>query len=911
MKKCISLLLIFISSSLIAQKVELIVPSFHADQVSSIALSPDKTLLATCSGNDDLVKIWSYPEMQLLKNFNIENPGNLEFTEDGNYMLVSAKQLTLINTKNLSEIKTDISCDKATLGKDNNIYVINYEVKDKNFALLKYNITTKTKTLLTSFERAKRYQSEHYVNVGDMVFSPNKSKLLILDYGGFTHIYDIETNQIISQKHGPITFITDNEMLYIDFAKDWKSGSFTSKNLNGETLWTKTLAYETISSGGKFNASTKFDRKTKTMYYKTRTGFIYGNYETGNLKAIDVENVGDLHAIAIVDNDYLITIDKRNSQLMMVNRNDFTSISSYGESVVDAQQVNNTNQYATFKISDSKGSSRKDKQITLQPNGLKVTTLASNSYKYNAETYFTATNKKGTLTAKFNLSQITVTNTSTNQSVRLSSQNKSEVHSMKFVADNFLVSLTIDNKINLWDAISGSFLGNIYVFQTSDEWAFVAADGRFDASEKALKSMYYTKGREIIPLEQLYEGFYTPNLLGQILGRRLSPPPAIVIDDIKSPPSVTLKYEQGTRNLTVEDDQTVEIIKTTAVAAKIIVNATAPNDKVAELRLYHNGKLITNKSRNLTVEDDVSNNTLNKIYEIELLPGTNSFKAVALNSQRTESAPAMLTVNLEGEKAKPKTGGIQLYMVVVGINEYKNPKYNLNYAVADANAFQDAIKNGMSTITSKVNVTFIKNSEADRNNIYAKLQEIANNANPQDVFIFYYAGHGMMSEEANPDFYLVPHDVTQIYGDDGGIKKKGISATELKLLASKIPAQKQLYVLDACQSAGALTSVASRGAGEEKAIAQLARSTGTHWLTASGSQQFATEFDQLGHGIFTYVFLEALKGKADSGDGRITVNEIKAYLESQVPELSQKYNGSPQYPASFGFGQDFPVGVKN
>ena len=68
MKKCISLLFIFISSSLIAQKAELIVPSFHADQVSSIALSPDKTLLATCSGNDDLVKIWSYPEMQLLKN---------------------------------------------------------------------------------------------------------------------------------------------------------------------------------------------------------------------------------------------------------------------------------------------------------------------------------------------------------------------------------------------------------------------------------------------------------------------------------------------------------------------------------------------------------------------------------------------------------------------------------------------------------------------------------------------------------------------------------------------------------------------------------------------------------------------------------------------------------------------------
>ncbi|MDX1463309.1 MAG: caspase family protein, partial [Marinirhabdus sp.] len=124
------------------------------------------------------------------------------------------------------------------------------------------------------------------------------------------------------------------------------------------------------------------------------------------------------------------------------------------------------------------------------------------------------------------------------------------------------------------------------------------------------------------------------------------------------------------------------------------------------------------------------------------------------------------------------------------------------------------------------------------------------------------------------------------------------------------PAQKQLFILDACQSAGALNTVALRGAAEEKAIAQLARSTGTHWLTASGSEQFATEFDELGHGVFTYALLEALSGKADSGDNRITVNEIKAYIESRVPEISAQYKGSPQYPSSFGFGQDFPVSIK-
>jgi uncharacterized caspase-like protein len=98
-----------------------------------------------------------------------------------------------------------------------------------------------------------------------------------------------------------------------------------------------------------------------------------------------------------------------------------------------------------------------------------------------------------------------------------------------------------------------------------------------------------------------------------------------------------------------------------------------------------------------------------------------------------------------------------------------------------------------------------------------------------------------------------------------------------------------------------------RGAAEEKAVAQLARSTGTHWLTASGSEQFAKEFPQIGHGVFTFALLKGLQGAADNGDGQITVNELKAYLEVVVPELTQKYKGTAQYPASYGIGNDFPI----
>ena len=154
----------------------------------------------------------------------------------------------------------------------------------------------------------------------------------------------------------------------------------------------------------------------------------------------------------------------------------------------------------------------------------------------------------------------------------------------------------------------------------------------------------------------------------------------------------------------------------------------------------------------------------------------------------------------------------------------------------------------------------------------------------------------------------MPYDVTQLYGADDALAQKGFSAAGLQQMSKEIKAQKQLFILDACQSAGALEMVASsRGAAEEKAIAQLARSTGTQWLTASGSEQFASEFQQLGHGSFTYCLLEAFKGTKGQEAKRLTVKELDAYLQTKVPEITQQYKGTPQYPASYSYGNDFPI----
>src|SRR5690606_16496514 len=142
--------------------------------------------------------------------------------------------------------------------------------------------------------------------------------------------------------------------------------------------------------------------------------------------------------------------------------------------------------------------------------------------------------------------------------------------------------------------------------------------------------------------------------------------------------------------------------------------------------------------------------------------------------------------------------------------------------------------------------------EASRQNILKSLEDLSKKIHPEDVFIFYYAGHGSMVEDR---FFLIPTESLRLY-DLAALQKEALEASVLQEKFKSIKALKQLIVMDACQSGGSVELLANRGAAEEKAIAQLSRSAGIHVMASAGSEQFATEFAELGHGLFTYVLIQ-------------------------------------------------------
>ena len=499
--------------------------------------------------------------------------------------------------------------------------------------------------------------------------------------------------------------------------------------------------------------------------------------------------------------------------------------------------------------------------------------------------------------------------------------------------DEFVVVAGREGVLRIFDLRTLRYVAALVRYADSDDWALVGADGRFDATPGAMQKLYFRVGDELVALEQLFSGYYTPGLADEIFNRLPpgSTPPAPNLGSLRPAPGVGITFREATRNLIVEDDaggdDDEKFIRSRTPEATVLLSGDARGDRISDLRLYRNGKLLADGQRNLIVEDDDGPAPPaggQRSYRVRLLAGTNHFRAVATNSQGTDSPPAYLTVNYDGDPGAaggalpPPPGAVAasgpagqvLHLVTVGIDRYANPTYNLNYATADARAVDETFAARMASLAGNIVHHPIRDDGATRAGILTQLRAVVDGADADDLFVFYFAGHGLVPDRTTGQFYLVPHDVTDPYDATNGLAGRGISATALRDLSAAVSAERQLFVLDACQSGGAVHQLAGhqRGAAEEKAIAGLARNTGTHWLTATDSEQLASEFDALGHGAFTYVLLEGLGGRAAGADSAVTVEELRAYLQRRLPELTQQYTGQPQYPSSYGYGRDFLIG---
>lgn len=290
-------------------------------------------------------------------------------------------------------------------------------------------------------------------------------------------------------------------------------------------------------------------------------------------------------------------------------------------------------------------------------------------------------------------------------------------------------------------------------------------------------------------------------------------------------------------------------------------------------------------------------------YTVRLVDGRNELRAVAFNRDNSaQSHPATAEIAATLARTRPS-----LHAVLAGIQHFKNPRCNLKYPVADARRLADVLRQYAAPLFQRVNVTLLTTpAETTRDSLVHALRAVRQAVNPEDLFVFFVASHGTVDDD---EYFLLTSNVGSASTER--LKADALSQADLKQLIGNVPTTKKLVIIDTCHAAALgdtlQTALLTRGLSEVTAMKILSRAVGSTVLSASTSTQQALE-GYRGHGLFTYVIAEGLRGKADrDGDGFVSTLELATYVDEQVPVLAEQVFKRAQYPMVAPTGQGLPL----
>ncbi|MBF0093644.1 MAG: caspase family protein [Alphaproteobacteria bacterium] len=456
-----------------------------------------------------------------------------------------------------------------------------------------------------------------------------------------------------------------------------------------------------------------------------------------------------------------------------------------------------------------------------------------------------------------------------------------------------LLSVGSDGKMRIWNVDTGEEL--LEISFTTLGWIAMDGRGRFDGNEDGIAKVGWLTGAGEIPLQQFSPNFFNSGLVraywqGEADGVRAVPemaakgkfslPPVVEIDDV--PSQQAAGHEQT-----------------------LIVVATDQGGGVGPIRLYHNGKLVSD--RTLVEQQDMTRDGKHlRAAAFRVMPtsGPNTFEGVATNTQGIEGRSRRSTVLFDGP-VEPAT----VHVVAVGISRYSDPRLNLDYSVTDANAIVERIRNASASIGNAVRENILVDGGATTDGIrgaFARLNDVGGT----DIVIIYLAGHGLAT---GGDWIFVPYEAS-VGKSEADFVGKYVTASELRDALVKIPAQRVFLMIDSCYSGAGVKLFERNQALQRGFLRDISRTAGITVLAAAQENQEAAELAGLGHGLFTYVVMSGLAGGArlpaspNGEKGPVTAHELVRFTNRQIATYADQLDGHAQEPMGYALGADFVLG---
>ena len=266
---------------------------------------------------------------------------------------------------------------------------------------------------------------------------------------------------------------------------------------------------------------------------------------------------------------------------------------------------------------------------------------------------------------------------------------------------------------------------------------------------------------------------------------------------------------------------------------------------------------------------------------------------------------------------------VNLWAVVIGVSRYKmgdqnvdgNQISNLKNAAEDATEVYKFLRSPEGGSFPESNISLLVDDQATKANIEGALDKLKQ-AKPDDYFVVFIAAHGVIWQERGASGRTEEFPYFVVYDTDPrAISKTSIRMESFKRVVNSLPAKKGLVISDTCHSAGVMLDSGSRGL----AVTQRAQNQwleemkgiprGIGYLSAADQNESSMERDDIGHGVFTYCLLEAVRGNADfDADGKVTFEELRTYVRDEVPKMTNNKQ-HPQYATTMLSANNLPLSV--
>ncbi len=437
----------------------------------------------------------------------------------------------------------------------------------------------------------------------------------------------------------------------------------------------------------------------------------------------------------------------------------------------------------------------------------------------------------------------------------------------------------------------------------ASDWAVVAPNGLFDASDAAMQRLHWVVGLESIALAQLKDRYFEPGLLPRLLGYSREPLRDVsALETITLPPRARIETAPG-------------------APGKLEVELTNRGGGIGRVQVFVNGKEFRADARGPGVNPAAARARLTVDVSGALNPGArNDVRVVTWNrdgyiSSRSIGVPIVAP-------GRANTAPPALYAIVAGVSRYAGAGVgNLSFSAKDAVDMANALTLGADRLfgAKRVHLTLLATASDPRalpptKANFERAFAAARAARPQDVLVVYLAGHGMALRADQDEYLYLTADARSgtlsDYEDPALRAQWTVSSDELAAWTRTIKAQKQVLVLDTCDAGAAAAQLAERRdvpADQVRALERLKDRTGLFVLMGSAADAASYEASQYGQGLLTYALLSGMKGAALRDDEFLDVSRWFDYAVEEVPQLARNIGGIQRPVIAQPLGSSFDI----